>query len=63
MVVAQTLGVCLGAGGVAELHVGEFLGGLDHVVLVTKGVGKDDVAAGVSQHLDERQGCQRRFCL
>ena len=49
VVVGKALGVRLGAGGVAELHVGEFLGGLDHVVLVTKGVGKDDVAAGVSQ--------------
>ena len=49
MVVGQTLGVGLGAGGVAELNLGEFLGGLDHVVLMTEGVGEDDVAAGISQ--------------
>ena len=49
VVVAQTLGVRLGAGGVAELHVGEVLRGLDHVVLVTEGVGEDDVAAGVGE--------------
>ena len=49
MVVGQTLGVGLGAGGMAELHVGIFLGGLDHVVLMAEGVGKDDVAAGVRQ--------------
>ena len=49
MVVVKALGVRLGAGGVAELHIGEFLGSLDHVVLMTEGVGEDDVAAGVSQ--------------
>ena len=49
MVVGKTLGVGLGAGGVAELDVGELLGGLDHVVLVTEGVSEDDVAAGVGQ--------------
>ena len=49
MVVAQALGVSLGAGGVAELHVGELLGSLDHVVLVTEGVGEDDVAAVIGQ--------------
>ena len=49
VVVGQTLGVGLGAGGVAELHIGEFLGSLDHVVLMAEGVGEDDVAAGVSQ--------------
>ena len=49
MVVGKTLGVCLGAGGVAELHVGEFLGGLNHIVLMTEGVCEDNVAAGISQ--------------
>ena len=49
MVVGKTLGVRLGAGGVAELHVGEVLSGLNHVVLVTERVGEDDVAAGISQ--------------
>ena len=49
VVVAQTLGVRLGAGGVAELHVGEVLRGLDHVVFVTERVGEDDVAAGVGE--------------
>ena len=49
VVVVQTLGVGLGAGGVAELHVGELLGSLDHVVLVAEGIGEDDVAAVVSQ--------------
>ena len=49
VVVGQALGVGAGAGGVAELHVGEVLGGLDHVGLMTKAVGKDDVAAGVGQ--------------
>ena len=33
----------------AELHVGEFLGGLNHEVLMTKAVGKDDVAAFIHQ--------------
>ena len=49
VVVAQALGVSLGAGGVAELHVGELLGSLNHVVLVTEGVGEDDVAAVIGQ--------------
>ena len=49
VVVAQALGVSLGAGGVAELNLGELLSGLNHVILVTEGVGEDDVAAGVSQ--------------
>ena len=49
VVVGKTLGVSLGAGGVAELHVGEVLRGLNHVVLVTERVGEDDVAAGISQ--------------
>ena len=39
----------LGAGGVAELHIGELLGGLDDVILVAEGVGEDDVAAGIGQ--------------
>ena len=46
VVVGQVLGVGLGAGGVAELHVGELLGGLDHVVLMAEAVGEDGDAAG-----------------
>ena len=49
VVVGKVLGVRLRAGGVAELDVREFLGSLDHVVLMAEGVGEDDVAAGVSQ--------------
>jgi len=37
------------AGGVAELDVLELLGGLDHVGLVAEAIGKDDVAALLSQ--------------
>ena len=47
--IGQAFGVGLGAGGVAELHVGEFLGRLDHIVFVAEGVGKHDVAPGVGQ--------------
>ena len=49
VVVAQALGVGLGAGGVAELDLGELLGSLDHIVLMAKGVGEDDVAARIRQ--------------
>ena len=49
VVVAELLGVGLGAGGVAELHLREILGGLDHEVLVAEAVGEDDVAAGVHE--------------
>ena len=49
MVVAELLGVGLGAGGVAELPLWEILGGLDHEVLVAEAVGEDDVAAGVHE--------------
>ena len=49
VVVAQALSVGLGAGGVAELNLGELLSSLNHVILVTEGVGEDDIAAGVSQ--------------
>ena len=49
VVVGKVLGVRLRAGGVAELDIREFLCSLDHVVLMTEGVGEDDVAAGVSQ--------------
>ena len=49
MVVGQTLGVSAGTGAVAELHLGVRLGDLDHVRLMTKAVGKDDVAAGIHQ--------------
>ena len=47
--VGQAGGVGLGAGGVAELDVGELLGGLDHEGLVAEGVGEDDGAAGVDE--------------
>ncbi len=49
MVVVETLGVGLGAGRVAELDVGELLSCLDHVVLMTKGVSEDDVAASIRE--------------
>ena len=49
MVVVQTLGVGTGAGAVAELHIGAFLGGVDHVGLMAEAVGEDDVAAGIDQ--------------
>ena len=49
VVVVKTLGVSLGAGGVAELNFRELLGGLNDIVFVTEAVGKDDVAAGVGQ--------------
>lgn len=49
MIVGQALGVSADAGGVAELDVGELLGGLDHEGLVAKAVGEDDVAALLSQ--------------
>ena len=52
MVVSQTLGVSAVAGGVAELHLGMRLGGVDHVRLMTEAVGEDDVAAVVDQLLD-----------
>ena len=47
--VGQAGGVRLGAGGMAELDFGEFLGSLDHERLVAEGVGEHDVAAGVNQ--------------
>ena len=37
------------AGGVAELHLRMLPGSLDHIVLVTEAVGKDDVAAFIDQ--------------
>ena len=49
VIVLQTLGVSAGTGGVAELDVGILLGGVDHEALVTEAVGKDDVAALLSQ--------------
>ena len=49
MVVCNALGVSLGTGSVAELNLREFLCGLDHEVLMTEGVGKDDIAAGVGE--------------
>ena len=62
VVVGETLGVGLGAGGVAELHVGVLLGGLDHVVLMAEGVGEDDVAAFVQPARRRRRSsrCSRR---
>ncbi len=51
MVVCKTLGVGAGAGRVAELNLGKFLGGGDHVGLVTEGVGEDDAASGVGKLL------------
>ena len=47
--VVEALGVRPGAGGVAELDVGELAGGLDHEVLVAEAVGEDDVAAVVGE--------------
>ena len=47
--VGKAFGVGLGAGGMAELDIRALLGGLDHVVLVTEGVGEDDVAALVNE--------------
>lgn len=49
VIVGQALGVSADTGGVAELDVGELLGGLDHEGLVAKAVGEDDVAALLSQ--------------
>ena len=49
VVVGQVLGVGLGAGGMAELHIRELLGGLDHEILVAEGIGEDDGAAVVYQ--------------
>ena len=49
VVVGQVLGVSLGAGGMAELNLGELQGSLDHVGLVAEGVSEDDIAAVVSQ--------------
>ena len=49
VVVGKTLGVGAGAGGVAELNLGEFLGSGDEVRLMAEGVGEDDVAAGVGE--------------
>ena len=45
VVVSQLLSMSAGAGGVAELHLGMLLGGVDHVRLMTEAVGEDDVAA------------------
>ena len=49
VVVGQADGVGLGAGGVAELDLGEFLGGLDQEGLMAEGVGEDEVAAFVNE--------------
>ena len=47
VVVREILGVCLGAGCMAELNVREFLRRLDHEVLMTEAVRENDLAAGV----------------
>ena len=49
VIVVQSLGVCLRACCVTELHFREFLGSLDHVIFMTEAVGKDDGAAAVSK--------------
>ena len=49
MEVGQTLGMGAGAGSMAELHFGEFAGGLDQVILMAEAVGEHDVAAAVGQ--------------
>ena len=49
VIVVKALGVRLGAGGMAELHVGELLGSLDHEVLMTEAVGEDQAAATVRE--------------
>ena len=54
MEVGQVFGVGHGAGGVAEFHVGQFLGGLQREAFMAKAVGENDVAAFVGQ-------VQRRF--
>ena len=41
--------MCLRAGGMAEFHIRELLGSLDHIVLMTEAVGEDDVAAAVRE--------------
>ena len=51
MVVLKTLGVGAGAGSVAELDLGEFLGGGDEVRLMAEGVCKHYVAACVGELL------------
>ena len=54
MEVGQLLGMSHGTGGVAELHVGVFLGSLDQEGLMAEGVGEDDVAI---LDLDQLNGC------
>ena len=49
VIVCKAFGVCLSAGSMAELYIGELLGGLDHVVFMTEAVSEDDVAASVSK--------------
>ena len=49
MVVGKAFGVGLGAGGMAELNLGELLGSLNQEGLVAKGIGKDEVAAFVDE--------------
>ena len=49
VIVGNTSGVSHSTGGVAELNIGNFLSGLQHVGLMAEGVGEDDVAAGIDQ--------------
>ena len=49
VVVGKSFSVGLCAGGMAELHIREFLGSLDHEVLMAEGIRKDNAAAGVDK--------------
>ena len=49
MEVVQLLSVSHGAGRVAEVHVGQFLGSLQHEGLMTEAVGENDLAAFIGQ--------------
>ena len=49
VIVGDTGGVSQRTGGVAELNIGNFLSGLQHVGLMAEGVGEDDVAAIIDQ--------------
>ena len=49
VVVLQARALGLGAGGVGELNLREFAGGLDDVVLMAEGIGKDILASHIRQ--------------
>ena len=51
VVVGKPLGVGARAGRVAELNLGKFLGGGEHIGLMTERVGKNDAAAGIGKLL------------